>query len=55
MGKILGEVVIRSNGKQLKTKKGSTLNPGGYTLTLMLGLVEFGVTLKSLLHQQSQL
>ncbi|MEZ8102151.1 phage tail tube protein [Vibrio bivalvicida] len=30
MGQILGQVVIRSNGTQMKTKKGSTLNPGGY-------------------------
>ncbi|WP_261978371.1 phage tail tube protein [Vibrio cholerae] len=30
MANVLGEVVIRSNGKQLKTKKGSTLNPGGF-------------------------
>lgn len=30
MGRILGEVKIRGNGKQFKTKKGSTLNPGGY-------------------------
>ncbi len=30
MGQILGQVVIRANSKQLKTKKGSTLNPGGY-------------------------
>ncbi|MGL5666228.1 MAG: phage tail tube protein, partial [Shewanella sp.] len=33
MGQILGEVVVRANSKQLKTKKGSTLNPGGYTRT----------------------
>lgn len=33
MGQILGEVVIRANSKQLKTKPGSTLNPGGYTRT----------------------
>lgn len=37
MGKILGEVVIRANGKQLKTKKGSTLNPGGDTNTPHVG------------------
>lgn len=30
MGQILGQVVVRANSKQLKTKKGSTLNPGGY-------------------------
>lgn len=33
MGQILGEVTIRSNGKQLKTKKGAELNPGGFTRT----------------------
>ncbi|EOW9277932.1 TPA: phage tail tube protein [Vibrio cholerae] len=33
MSNVLGEVVIRSNGKQLKTKKGSTLNPGGFNYT----------------------
>ncbi|PSU49486.1 phage tail protein [Photobacterium frigidiphilum] len=33
MGQILGQVVVRANSKQLKTKKGSTLNPGGYTNT----------------------
>lgn len=37
MPSILGEVVVRSNGTQLKTKKGSTLNPGGYTYTDHLG------------------
>ncbi|WP_345853602.1 phage tail tube protein [Shewanella algae] len=37
MGKILGEVVIRANSKQLKTKKGSTLNPGGYAHTPHVG------------------
>ncbi|EJL6357295.1 phage tail tube protein [Vibrio cholerae] len=37
MANVLGEVVIRSNGKQLKTKKGSTLNPGGYTYTDHMG------------------
>ncbi|MGL1163495.1 phage tail tube protein [Vibrio parahaemolyticus] len=37
MGRILGEVVIRANSKQLKTKKGSTLNPGGYTNTAHAG------------------
>ncbi len=37
MGRILGEVTIRANSKQLKTKKGSTLNPGGYTNTQHLG------------------
>lgn len=35
--RILGEVVVRSNGNQLKTKKGSTLNPGGYTNTSHIG------------------
>ncbi|MGT0149979.1 phage tail tube protein [Vibrio metschnikovii] len=34
---ILGEVVIRHNGKQLKTKKGSSLNPGGYNYTDHMG------------------
>lgn len=33
MGMILGEVTIRANGKQLKTKAGAVLNPGGYTRT----------------------
>lgn len=33
MGDILGQVVVRFNGKQLKTKKGSTLNPGGWKYT----------------------
>lgn len=37
MGMILGEVVIRNNGKQLKTLPGSTLNPGGYTRTSHIG------------------
>lgn len=37
MGQILGEVVVRANSKQLKTKKGSTLNPGGYTRTSHVG------------------
>lgn len=37
MGQILGEVVIRANSKQLKTKKGSTLNPGGNTNTTHVG------------------
>ena len=31
MSRILGSAVIRANNKQLKTKPGSTLNPGGYT------------------------
>lgn len=35
--RILGEVVVRSNGNQLKTKKGSTLMPGGYTYTDHIG------------------
>lgn len=30
---ILGQVVIRANNKQLKTKKGSTFTPGGDTNT----------------------
>ncbi|MBS0044503.1 phage tail tube protein [Shewanella sp. M16] len=30
---ILGQVTIRANNKELKTKKGSTLNPGGSTTT----------------------
>ena len=33
MGKILGSAVIRANSKQLKTKPGSQLNPGGFTTT----------------------
>ncbi|MGI2138530.1 phage tail tube protein [Shewanella baltica] len=37
MGKILGEVTIRANGKQLKTKQGATLNPGGNTFTRHTG------------------
>ncbi|MBO2589325.1 phage tail tube protein [Shewanella algae] len=37
MGQVLGEVVIRANSKQLKTKKGSTLSPGGYTRTPHVG------------------
>ena len=37
MGQILGEVTIRSNGKQIKTKGGATLNPGGYTRTQHVG------------------
>lgn len=37
MGQILGEVTIRSNGKMLKTKKGATLNPGGYRRTSHMG------------------
>lgn len=34
---ILGEVTIRVNGKELKTKEGATLNPGGYTNTPHVG------------------
>jgi hypothetical protein len=30
---ILGQVVIRVNNKQIKSKKGSTLNPGGFNFT----------------------
>jgi hypothetical protein len=37
MGQILGEVTIRANGQQLKTKAGATLNPGGYTRTQHTG------------------
>lgn len=37
MGMILGEVTIRANGKQLKTKGGATLNPGGYSRTQHTG------------------
>ncbi|MDM5074681.1 MULTISPECIES: phage tail tube protein [Aeromonas] len=37
MGMILGEVTIRANGKQLKTKAGAVLNPGGYTRTQHTG------------------
>ncbi|MDD9158309.1 phage tail tube protein [Aliivibrio sp. S4TY2] len=37
MGSILGEVVVRHNGKQFKTTKGSQLNPGGYTRTPKVG------------------
>lgn len=37
MGQILGEVTIRANGKELKTKPGCVLNPGGYTSTQHLG------------------
>ncbi|EOX4175923.1 phage tail tube protein [Vibrio cholerae] len=37
MANVLGEVIIRANGKQLKTKKGSTLNPGGYRRTSHMG------------------
>ncbi|TKF30788.1 phage tail protein [Vibrio kanaloae] len=37
MGKILGQVTVRANSKQLKTKKGSTLNPGGTSKTPHVG------------------
>lgn len=37
MADILGEVTIRVNGKELKTKTGSTLNPGGFTRTQHTG------------------
>lgn len=37
MGLILGEVTIRANGKELKTKTGSTVNPGGFTRTQHTG------------------
>jgi len=37
MGQILGEVTIRANGQQFKTKPGAVLNPGGYTRTQHLG------------------
>ena len=37
MSDILGEVTIRVNGKELKTKTGSTLNPGGFTRTQHTG------------------
>lgn len=37
MGTILGEVTIRANGKQFKTKGGAVLNPGGYTRTQHTG------------------
>ncbi|MCS6113024.1 phage tail tube protein [Shewanella baltica] len=37
MSDILGEVTIRANGKQLKTKQGATLNPGGDTHTRHTG------------------
>lgn len=31
MGRILGAATIRANSKQLKTKPGSSLNPGGFS------------------------
>jgi hypothetical protein len=37
MGQVLGEVTIRSNGKQFKTKGGAVLNPGGYSRTQHVG------------------
>ncbi|WP_071912820.1 phage tail tube protein [Aeromonas sp. SCS5] len=37
MADILGEVTIRVNGKELKTKTGSVLNPGGFTRTQHTG------------------
>ena len=37
MGQILGEVTIRVNGNQIKSKPGAVLNPGGYTRTQHLG------------------
>lgn len=37
MGMILGEVTIRANGQQIKTKPGATLNPGGYSRTQHMG------------------
>lgn len=37
MANILGEVTIRVNGKELKTKTGSVLNPGGFTRTQHTG------------------
>lgn len=38
MGRILGEVTVRCNSKQLKTETGnSTLNPGGYAYTDHIG------------------
>ncbi|MDM5132908.1 phage tail tube protein [Aeromonas piscicola] len=37
MGQILGEVTIRVNGKQIKTKGGSTLDPGGNDWTQHVG------------------
>lgn len=37
MGQVLGEVTIRANGKELKTKTGAVLNPGGFTRTQHTG------------------
>lgn len=37
MGMILGEVTIRANGQQIKTKPGAVLNPGGYSRTQHMG------------------
>ncbi|MGL4886368.1 MAG: phage tail tube protein [Aeromonas veronii] len=37
MGQILGEVTIRANSKEIKTKAGCVLNPGGYTSTQHVG------------------
>mgnify|MGYP000585426059 CR=1 FL=1 len=37
MGQILGEVIIRANGQELKTKTGAVLNPGGFTRTQHTG------------------
>ncbi|MND24072.1 Phage tail tube protein [compost metagenome] len=37
MGQVLGEVIIRANGQELKTKTGAVLNPGGFTRTQHTG------------------
>lgn len=37
MGQVLGEVIIRANGQELKTKTGATFNPGGFTRTQHIG------------------
>ncbi|HEG4440094.1 TPA: phage tail tube protein [Vibrio cholerae] len=37
MGQILGSITLRLNGKQIKTKKGWTLNASGFNATDHLG------------------
>lgn len=37
MGMILGEVTIRVNGKEIKSKGGATLNSGGYSRAQHMG------------------
>lgn len=56
MGRILGEVTVRCNSKQLKTETGnSTLNPGAMPIRITSVRASLGALLAFIKHQLCRL